>query len=114
MKAERLLDKARIEIKLGDFGIGLTLDNFGSGSSALEHFQRFRFARLKIDRSVIQSLGRRPESASVAGGIVALARRMKVQIIAEGIETPTELEALLAEGCELGQGFLFSRPRTAG
>ncbi len=99
--------------KLGEFGIGLTLDNFGSGSSALEHFQRFRFARLKIDRSLIQSLGRQPGSPSVAGGIVALARRMSVQIVAEGIEKPAELEALKAEGCEVGQGFLFSKPLSA-
>ena len=99
--------------KLGDLGIGLTLDNFGSGSAALEHFHRFHFARMKIDRSLIQSLGRNSVSASVASGIVALARRMKVPIVAEGIETPVELEELRAEGCEIGQGFLFSKPLSA-
>ncbi len=99
--------------RLGDLGVSLTLDNFGSGPSALEHFQRFRFRRLKIHQSLVRTIGDRSVSASVLSGIVALASKMGVQIVAEGIEEPEEVEALLAEGCEVGQGFLFSKPMSA-
>ena len=101
--------------RLEAIGVGLTFDNFGSGSSALEHFQRFRFRRLKIDRSLVWTIGQRADagesdSADVLSGIVALAHKINVQIVAGGIERPEEARRLLAEGCELGQGFLFSRP----
>ncbi|MCP3962010.1 MAG: EAL domain-containing protein [bacterium] len=100
--------------QLGELGVRLTLDNFGSGASALEHFQRFRFDRLKIHQSLVRTITQRSTGASVLSGIVALARKMKVQIVAEGIEAPEEVESLLAEGCEVGQGFLFSKPLSAG
>ena len=96
-----------------ELGVGLTLDNFGSGSSALEYFRRYHFDRLKIDRSLVQTIGRGSASTSVLTGIVALARKMNVQIVAEGIEQREELEQLRAEGCDQGQGFLFSRPLSA-
>ncbi len=98
---------------LGELGVGLTLDNFGSGSSALEYFQRYRFDRLKIDQNLVRTISKGPMSASVLSGIVALARKMNVQIVAEGIEEPEELDRLVAEGCDQGQGFLFSRPLSA-
>ncbi len=99
--------------RLSDRGVALTLDNFGSGASALEYFQRFRFDRVKIHQSLVQRIGDRSVSASVLSGIVAMARKMEVQIIAEGIEEPEQRERLLAEGCEIGQGFLFGRPMPA-
>ncbi len=98
---------------LSELGVGLTLDNFGSGSSALEYFRRYHFDRLKIDRSLVQTIGRGSASTSVLTGIVALARKMNVQIVAEGIEQREDLERLRAEGCDQGQGFLFSRPLSA-
>jgi len=98
--------------KLEALGVGLTFDNFGKGSSALEHFNRFRFRRLKIDRSLVWNIGKSSESGDVLGGIVALAHKINVQIVAGGIERSEEATRLLAEGCELGQGFLFSRPVT--
>lgn len=99
--------------RLGESGVGLTLDNFGSGASALEHFQRFRFDRLKIHQGLVREIGSQSASASVLSGIVALAHKIGVRIVAEGVEEPRELEALLAEGCDLGQGYLFSRPLSA-
>ncbi len=99
--------------RLGELGVSLTLDNFGSGASALEHFRRFRFNRLKIHHSLVKTIGQRSTSSTVLNGIFALARRMDVQIVAEGVEKPEEVEALLAEGCEVGQGFLFSKPLSA-
>lgn len=99
--------------KLEALGVGLTFDNFGKGSSALEHFNRFRFRRLKIDRSLVWNIGRSADSGDVLGGIVALAHKINVQIVAGGIERSEEATRLLAEGCELGQGFLFSKPVTS-
>ena len=93
-------------------GVGLTLDNFGKGSSALGHFKRFRFRRVKLDRSLVGGIGEDSGSGDVLAGIVALAHKINVQIVASGIERSTEARRLLAEGCELGQGFLFSRPVT--
>lgn len=96
--------------RLGELGVSLTLDNFGSGSSPLEYFQRFRFDRLKIHQSLVRKIGDQSVSASVLSGIVAMARKMGVQIVAEGVERSEQRERLLAEGCEVGQGFLFGRP----
>jgi diguanylate cyclase (GGDEF)-like protein len=96
--------------RLEGHGVGLTLDNFGSGSSALEHFKRFRFRRLKIDRSLLLTIGVGEESRDVLSGIVALAKKIDVQIVAGGIERAEEVARLLEEGCEMGQGFLFSKP----
>lgn len=90
--------------------MGLTLDNFGTGPSALEYFQRFRFDRMKIHQSLVRTAGGSAEGGSVLSGIVALAHGMGVQIVAEGIEEPEELERLRSEGCNQGQGFLFSKP----
>ena len=96
--------------RLGELGVSLTLDNFGSGSSPLVYFQRFKFDRLKIHQSLVRKIGGQSVSASVLSGIVAMARKMGVQIIAEGVEKSEQRERLLAEGCEVGQGFLFGRP----
>ncbi len=68
---------------------------------------------MKIDRNLVRTFGKGPISGSVLSGIVALARKMNVQIVAEGIEEPEELEKLRAEGCDQGQGFLFGRPLAA-
>ncbi len=115
---ERLLTQLPEELeaslkRLGALGVSLTLDNFGTGTSALEHFQRFRFNRLKIHHSLVRTIGQHSISSAVLSGIFALARKMGVQIVAEGVEKPEEVEALIAEGCEIGQGFLFSKPLAA-
>ncbi len=112
---ERLLAQLPAQLEeslqqLGDLGVSLTLDNFGSGTSALEHFQRFRFQHMKIHQSLVRTVGDRSASSSVLSGIVALAHKMDVQIVAEGVEHAEEVQALLAEGCDVGQGYLFSRP----
>jgi diguanylate cyclase (GGDEF)-like protein len=98
--------------RLEALGVGLTLDNFGRGSSALEHFKRFRFRRLKIDKSLVWTIGRVSESGDVLSGILALAHKINLHLIASGIERSEEATRLMAEGCELGQGFLFSKPVT--
>jgi EAL domain-containing protein (putative c-di-GMP-specific phosphodiesterase class I) len=90
-------------------GVGLHLDDFGTGYSSLAALHRFPVDALKLDRSFVAS---RAEAGSdaIVRSIVALARSLGLDVIAEGIESPAELERLRALGCEYGQGFLFSEP----
>ncbi len=108
---EHLLDKLR---DLKSLGIGLEIDDFGTGYSNFSYLSRMPIDVLKIDRSFLGDLAENPEARKVVGGIVDLARQLSLLTIAEGIETTDQLDALRALGCELGQGYLFSRPVPAG
>ena len=90
-----------------DLGIGI--DDFGTGQSSLSHLHRLPVDTLKIDRSFVGELGRR-ESAEIVRTIVRLGHGLGLTVVAEGVETPAQLRALQAVGCEYGQGYLFSPP----
>ncbi len=94
-------------------GLRLAIDDFGTSYSSLGHLQRFPFDILKIDRSFVAELTGPEAGEALAPTIVDLARRLRLTSIAEGIETPDQLELLRALGCELGQGFVFHRPAPA-
>ena len=98
--------------KLADCGVMVALDDFGTGYSSLSYLHRFRMHTLKIDRSFICDLSPHDESGSTAvvRAILALSRAQHMEVVAEGIETEAQRQALLALGCELGQGYLFARP----
>jgi diguanylate cyclase (GGDEF)-like protein len=102
-------------LQLRDAGVLTALDDFGTGYSSLSYLHRFPLHALKIDRSFVAEL--RPDlagsSAAVVRAIRALATSLGMELIAEGIETPQQREALLALECGLGQGFLFDPPRAA-
>jgi diguanylate cyclase (GGDEF)-like protein len=102
---------AKLE-QLKQLGVGIALDDFGTGYSALGYLRRFPIDVLKIARDFVPlPVAARGEDAwAVANTIVALGRTMKMQVIAEGIEEPGQLDRLREMGCELGQGFLFLRP----
>jgi diguanylate cyclase (GGDEF)-like protein/PAS domain S-box-containing protein len=89
-------------------GVGLAIDDFGTGYSALSHLKRFPFDTIKIDRSFIDGLGRDAEDEAIVGAIVGIARALGLDVIAEGIETSEQADALVARGVRVGQGFLFS------
>lgn len=95
-------------------GIGAALDDFGTGYSSLSYLHTFPLRILKIDRSFVAQLGQDTSSATVVGSVLALARALGMQVIAEGIETVEQRDTLLAMGCELGQGFLLGRPAPIG
>jgi diguanylate cyclase (GGDEF)-like protein/PAS domain S-box-containing protein len=90
-------------------GVGLHLDDFGTGYSSLSALYQFPFGALKIDRSFVAS-GTDDSSQAIVRSIVALAQSLGLEVIAEGIEHPDQLERLRRLGCQYGQGFLFSRP----
>jgi EAL domain-containing protein (putative c-di-GMP-specific phosphodiesterase class I) len=92
-------------------GIVAALDDFGTGYSSLSYLHRFPLHTLKIDRSFVSALqrGERNGSTPVVRAVLAMARSLGMDVIAEGVETVEQRECLLEMGCELGQGFLFSR-----
>ncbi|MDO8876420.1 MAG: EAL domain-containing protein [Pseudolabrys sp.] len=89
------------------------MDDFGTGYSSLGSLLSFPFSKIKIDRSFIVGLSEKVESRAVARAVVDLARTLKMQVVAEGVETNAQLEQLRRLGCEEMQGYLFSPPRPA-
>lgn len=91
-------------------GVQIALDDFGSGYSSLSHLSELPFDRIKIDRSFVQGIEVRPESLTIVSTIIGLGGSLGIPSTAEGIETPEQATRLFALGCDLGQGFHFSRP----
>jgi diguanylate cyclase (GGDEF)-like protein len=100
--------------ELHDRGLRLAIDDFGSGHSSLSRLNQMRVSMLKIDRSFVGGLEDDDSTAVLTSSIVQLARNLGLEPLAEGIETEEQRTFLLAHGCELGQGFHFSRPVPAG
>jgi EAL domain-containing protein (putative c-di-GMP-specific phosphodiesterase class I) len=91
-------------------GVSVAVDDFGTGYSSLRYLQRLDLTLLKVDRTFVSGIGKDGKQERLLDGIVALAHRMNLRLVAEGIETAEQLAMLRAFGCELGQGYLFSRP----
>lgn len=94
-------------------GVKLAIDDFGTGFSSLSYLTRFPIDRLKIDQSFVRDIKFASANASIVRAIVALARSLSLDIVAEGIETPEEKALLEEMDCSKGQGFLFARPMPA-
>ena len=94
---------------LRSLGVGISLDDFGTGFSSLTHLERFPVDALKIDRSFVGRLGD-GVGAGIVAGVLALARALGLEVVAEGVETPGQLARLRALGCDYAQGFLLGRP----
>jgi diguanylate cyclase (GGDEF)-like protein/PAS domain S-box-containing protein len=97
--------------QIRDLGVRVALDDFGSGYSSLSHLRRFPIDIVKIDKSFVDDVARDGVESAIARSIIELGRAMKLQTVAEGIEAGEQAERLLDLGCELGQGFFFSRPQ---
>lgn len=97
---------------LKNLGINLAIDDFGTGYSSLSYLHQFPVNTLKIDRSFISRLGPNGENLEIVEAITVLAHKLGMDVIAEGVETTTQLEQLYNIGCEQVQGFLFSPPVT--
>jgi EAL domain-containing protein (putative c-di-GMP-specific phosphodiesterase class I) len=96
--------------KMKSTGIELAIDDFGTGYSSLSYLRRFPVDVLKIDRSFVERLGEEQEDEVIVSAIVGLGHALRLQVVAEGIETPEQLAKLHELGCDLGQGYHFSRP----
>jgi diguanylate cyclase (GGDEF)-like protein len=102
--------------RLRAIGVGAALDDFGTGYSSLSYLHSLPLRMLKIDRAFVHALGEEEHTTAttVVAAILALARALNIQVIAEGIETPAQRKALLDMGCELGQGYLLGHPAPIG
>ena len=96
--------------ELDELGVSLSTDDFGTGYSSLSYLQRFPFDRLKIDRSFIDKMADDEKSRAIVKTILMLGENLGIGVVAEGIETETQLQQLLAMGCTHGQGYLFAHP----
>ena len=91
-------------------GVTIALDDFGTGYSSLGYLHRFPIDDLKIDRSFVSQMAESTKSIDIVRAIVGLARNFKLKLVAEGIEREEEVIAINSLGCEMGQGYLFSKP----
>ena len=99
--------------RLKQLGVKLSIDDFGTGYSSLSILHKLPFDSLKIDRSFVYSVGENGENSEILQTIISLAKNLKMRVIAEGIETETQLHLLQNLGCDYGQGYLLARPQTA-
>jgi diguanylate cyclase (GGDEF)-like protein/PAS domain S-box-containing protein len=99
--------------RLSRLGLNLSIDNFGAGYSSLSYVRRFPVNRLIIDRSFVQGIKSNDGDAAIMTATISLAHSIGKQIAAKGIETEAQLTLLAAQGCDVGQGYLFSRPLAA-
>ena len=94
-------------------GVGLHIDDFGTGYSSLGYLQRFSASALKIDRSFIDKMTQSQEGGKLVATIIAMAHTFGMAVVAEGVETPEQLELLRSLRCEYSQGYLHSKPLDA-
>ena len=100
-------------VQLRDLGIKIAIDDFGTGYSSLSYLKNWRVDALKIDRSFVRDLVTDSSDLAIVSAIIAIARHLHIQVIAEGIEAYQQAEILRKLGCTIGQGFLFARPMPA-
>jgi diguanylate cyclase (GGDEF)-like protein/PAS domain S-box-containing protein len=105
------LAEAALE-RLRKLGVGLAIDDFGTGHSSLGHLRRFPFDTIKIDKCFLAESGERT-GAAILKSMIALAHELRLAVVAEGVESETDVQRLARMGCEYGQGFLFGPPLPA-
>ena len=99
--------------KLHELGVKLAFDDFGTGYASLNYLTRFPVSRIKLDRSFIGKITDNGNNATIVSSLIAMAHKLALRVIAEGVETEAQAAFLLKESCEEAQGFLYSKPLPA-
>ena len=99
--------------RLGELGVSVALDDFGTGHSSLTRLRNLPVGILKIDRTFVSGLGDDGDDQALVEASLALGDSLGLRVVAEGVETEQQLEALIKMGCRYGQGFLLHRPYPA-
>ena len=87
----------------------LAIDDFGTGYSSLNYLKKFPIDTVKIDRSFIMDIPHNTDDMEITAAVIAMAHRLKMDVVAEGVETAEQLEFLVKHDCEYAQGYLFSK-----
>ncbi|HYI40917.1 MAG TPA: EAL domain-containing protein [Allosphingosinicella sp.] len=104
-------DKAIVILeRLKSLGVQISMDDFGTGYSSLSYFRMFPFDKVKIDQSFIRDMIGNPQARAIIRSVIGLGQGLGMPVVAEGVETAEQLDALRAEGCDQVQGYLISRP----
>lgn len=112
-ESQQLAEDPSVRQRLRDLqalGFNLAIDDFGAGYSSFTYLNRDFFDRLKIDRGLLQAATANPTRTAVIGSIVAMARRLGLDVVGEGVETAAQLDLLRSQGCDVVQGFHIARP----
>ena len=91
-------------------GVGVAMDDFGTGFSSLSTLQSFPFDKIKIDKSFVQGIGQFERSTVIVRAVLGIGRGLGIPVVAEGVETEAQLDFLREEQCAVIQGYLFGRP----
>jgi EAL domain-containing protein (putative c-di-GMP-specific phosphodiesterase class I) len=96
--------------KLHELGVRLAIDDFGTGYSSLNYLKKFPINTVKVDRSFVMDIPDSEDDMAITSAVIAMAHRLNMEVVAEGVETRDQLEFLTSHHCEYAQGFLFSKP----
>ena len=111
-----MADPARAQallLRLRDLGVGLSIDDFGTGHSSLAYLSTLPVTELKIDRSFVMSIGRDDGQAMIVRSTIDLGHNLGLRVVAEGVEDDATLDWLTHHGCDLAQGYGLARPLPA-
>jgi diguanylate cyclase (GGDEF)-like protein/PAS domain S-box-containing protein len=107
-------ESTRILSRFRDLGVQVAIDDFGTGFSSLAYLKRFPVDILKIDRTFVDGVGSDADDTAIVRSVIGLARTLRLDVVAEGIENETQVEELIRLGCRRGQGFFLARPAPVG
>jgi EAL domain-containing protein (putative c-di-GMP-specific phosphodiesterase class I) len=110
MLAEDTPKLAEMFHRLRELGVGLAVDDFGVGYSSFRYVDRYPLTEIKIDRSLVGEVRQSAAKRIIIGAVIEVGRELGLDVVAEGIETEVQRDALLAMNCPIGQGYFFGPP----